>query len=197
MLKRVSAFLMAAVLAFAALPEAYGVEERDYITTLETVEANVPLEGTLVENAVIISVVLPAAVDIIVRVNNDGTFRRLYAPSSLYVTSRSDCPVALSLAEVRDTGGKLSAFDAFLSAYSTDGLETPLSPRVGPLAAGTYDVGLGGLAPLPADGVVIPENRLRLVLEGAANAADGPVGTVGETFRFETTLKVSAAVSGR
>lgn len=176
LLKRVSACLLAAALLAAAPLQAQGIEERDYITTLETVEAKVPLEGKLVENAVIISVVMPAAVEIIVRVNADGTFRRLYAPSGLYVTSRSDCAVSLTLAEVRDAGGKLSTFDTFLSARSTDGRDTLLAPRTGPLAAGAYSAKLGSLAPLAANGAAAPENRLRLVLEGSANAANGAVG---------------------
>lgn len=196
MRKRLSAFLLAVLLMFVTQAEAYGTEGRDYITVLDTVEATVPLEGKLMTNVVLISVVMPATVDIVVRVYEDQTFRQLYAPANLYVTSRSDCPVELSLTAVQNADGKLNTFDAFLSACSTDGRDTLAGERVGPLTDGPYGATLGRLEGLPEDGILISANRLRLVLEGAAKVANTAVGDDGESFAFATTLKVSTVPDG-
>ena len=197
MRKRVTALLFAILLMVVTQTSAYGTEERDYITVLDTVEATIPLEGELVENLQIISVVMPTAVDIVVRIHDDGKFRQLYAPSNLSVTSSSDMPVNLSLVEVKDESGKLRTFDAILNTYSMDGRNTLLydGSRT-PLAAGACDILLGRLESLSDDGIIVPSNQLRLAMDGRAAAANGVVGGKGDTFAFATTLKVAAAPGG-
>ena len=197
MRKRITPLLLAVFLLANQQARAYGTPERDYITVMDSVEAKVPLEGELIENLRIISVVMPASVDIVVRIHNDGRFRQLFAPTLLRVTSRSDMEVDISLVGVADGENKLAAFDATLNTYSTDGRNTLIyDGSAAPLSAGPCDILLGRLAPLPADGNIVPANQFRLSLEGKANAANGVVGREGDTFSFSTTLKVAAVQGG-
>ncbi|WP_418971853.1 hypothetical protein [Allofournierella sp.] len=191
--KKAAALLLALLLALpahAAAPAA----SYNYTTVREELRAPVPLEGELVQNAELISVVMPAMVDLIVRVNADGTFRRLYAPDNLYVTNRSDCPVDFSLVNVADSAGKLSNVAVFLSAYSTDGKHLLLytSPR---LAAGACNMAITRLPGLPQVSAKA-ENQIKLALTGEADAANPPLGADRETFSFVTTFKVTAAAGG-
>lgn len=193
MKRRVAALLLALLLALPAGAVDYESQGKDYSTVGGTIQALVPLEGELMRNIELVSVVLPATVDIVVRVYDDGRFRQLYAPSNLSVLSSSDVPVDLSLVEVKDEGGRLAAFDAILKAYSLDGRNTLLyDGSAAPLAPGPCSIPIGRLAPVGPDGLPAPGGGLRLGLEGRANASDGPVGAVGDRFAFATTFKVTA-----
>lgn len=188
---RLTALLLVFALAVPVWAIDFESQGKDYISVGESVQAPVPLEGELMENMQLVSVVMPAMVDIVVQVSDDGKFRQLFAPSNLYVTSHSDMPVEFSLVEVKDDEGKLATFDAFLSAWSTDGWKTLLYDGSNkPLAAGSYDILIGRLEPPPTDDTD-PANQLKLVLEGKANAANGKVGNDGDSFVFATTFKVT------
>lgn len=196
MKKRMMALLLALLLAIPAEAIDYESQDKDYVSVGDTVRANVPLEGELMKDMQLVSVVMPAMVDIVVQVSDDGKFRQLFAPSNLYVTSLSDMPVEFSLVEVKDEEGKLGTFDAFLSAWSTDGWKTLLYDGSNkPLAAGSYDILIGRLEPPPTDDTD-PANQLKLVLEGKANAANGKVGDDGDSFVFATTFKVTVPPVG-